>query len=176
MRGGSFACKAVQVIGLAAVLLAFGLITRPLAKLLPELYGFHAVLMAFPTSFATAAFLGRGAGFAACLGSFALFSLVLFAMSPVMGLSAFAPIAATALVRVAAVRLSGEAKGLLTGFVCGALYYPCTLAFLAVLGGAVFVFSGGALVKLIVSTLLGAALAAFGALLAAGAFSHGEGD
>lgn len=176
MRGGPIARKAAQTIGLAAALLALGLITRPLAMLLPELYGFHAVLMAFPTSFTTVAFLRKGAGFAVVLGSFALFSLALFAISPVMGLSAFTPIAAAALAHAAAGGLSGETRGLLTGLVCGALYYPCTLAFSAMLGGAVFAFSGDALAKLAVSTLLGTALAVFGALLAAGVPSHGEDD
>lgn len=176
VSGRSIACKAVQTIGLTAVLLTFGLITRPVARFLSGLYGFHAVLMAFPSSFATAAFLRKGKGFPVCLGSFALFSFVLFATNPVMGLSSFAPMVAAALVRAAAVGLSCETRGLLTGFVFGALYYPCTLAFSAMLGGAIFSFSGNALPKLVVSALLGIALAAFGALLGAGASLRREGD
>ena len=160
---------------LFATLLVCGVITRPLALLLPGMYAFHAVLMALPSAFVFAFCLRKGAHPATCVVAVGLFAFVLSCMSPLMGWAAVAPLVIAGVVWVATQRLGGDGRARMAGFVFGATYYPCTIALSAALGGMAVSLDGGTLVKLVASLLLGVALSWLGALLASGKSPSEEG-
>lgn len=155
-----------SVAGLFAFFMAFGMITRPIALLVPSLYAFHAVLMALPASFALSFCLRKGVLPAACVAAVCLFAAVLASMSPVMGVAALAPLVLTAVVWSATGRMGRGARACASGFAYGAAYYPCTLVASTMFGAMVLGSQGQEAASVLISIGLGAAFAALGALLA----------
>lgn len=157
-----------QVFGalvLLAALLAFGLMTRPAAQALPWVFGFHAVLVAPLSAFALTFSLRKGLLFSVVVAAIALFSLLLFLMSPVMGASSLAPMA-VASVAYGVLRKSSERAAFAVGGVYGALFYPCTIASSLALGALPVVMVQDSALVVLTAMLLGAVLAVLGAVLA----------
>ena len=177
MRFRTLACRFLGCAGgVFAAFLACGLITRPVALLLPGLYAFHAVLMALPASFALTRCLRKGASPLACAAGVCLFAAVLGLMSPIMGASAFAPLVLGLLVWAMARKAGASMRACTTGFTYGAAYYPCTMMLSAAFGSLAFGLDGVGAAKVAISIVLGASLAGLGTILASGTKQSTEGE
>lgn len=168
-----------QVLGgviLFAAMAVFGLVTRPIALALPGFYGFHAVLVALPSAWAITLCLRRGICLPTCFLAVALFSGMLFAMSPIMGLSSLIPMIGAVLAFLVVGRWSPAKKAWAAGMAYGLLFYPCTVAVSCAFNVLTGAFIADRWPVILVSTLLGAALAFFGATLACGKAFRTQGE
>lgn len=165
--GRSVLRQTLGALALFAALVLFGLITRPAALALPWMFGFHAVLVALPSAFALTLSLRKGLRFPLVVAAVVLFSLLLFLMSPVMGVSSLAPMTVAALV-YGALQKDKERRAFAVGCVYGALFYPCTVAASLGFGALSLAYLQGSFFVILATALLGGALAVLGAVLATG--------
>ena len=150
----------------AALLLACGLATRPIALALPQLHAFHAVLMALPAASLIMCSLRRDGSYGVCAGAVCGYAAVLSFTNPLMGASVLAPLPIAGAIWLARGSSSLEARARSAGWAYGALGYPCTLLVTVISDGVLLAFDGAVLLEVAVSTCLGVALGGLGVALA----------
>lgn len=169
-------------VALFIAILALGLLTRPLAHLLPAVYGAHALLVALPYSFCLAFFARRGLRLRWCVAAPLLFTSVLFMMSPIMGSSGLIAVGLAGAVTLLLGRPSSDAerkvssaqgikarfdRGVVFAAAFGALYFPSTLIAATLLGGYLIHLELATGLVMALEIILGVALSVLGTALAA---------
>lgn len=131
--------KALKNIGLGALafvlLMAIGLITRPIAIALGINYGMHAVLAALFYGLFVACYETGGTS-AWCIGAGGIvYGAIMGMMSPVMAVAALVP--AVAYLVVSLIMRAAQAEAQTRAVTCGTLFAACAYA-AVIAGGAAF--------------------------------------
>lgn len=164
-KAGSLMKSFLGVVAFVICLAVIGLATRPVAQAMTSYYAVHAVLASPFYAFAMTLFVRRQVPVWALFLASCAFGLVMSVMTPVMGASVIAPALCSLVVWAVMRRSSLERIAVACGAVFGGTCYLATVIAGTMLGS--FAPAGGSrLMEALIMSLLGAALAILGSLVA----------